>query len=99
MCKSEQGSRRSVEIMTEAGQILGVSQVRLIGEWDLETVHVSVEDDVSWPLTEGKRIGLAGDSDDEILDRASVDERIVTSHNTDFGTVGLPALGTPSSIL
>jgi predicted nuclease of predicted toxin-antitoxin system len=34
-----------------------------------------------------RAIGLADASDDEIVDRAFVDERIVISHDTDFGTL------------
>jgi len=47
-----------------------------------------------------REIGLADASDDEILDRAASDERIVVSHDTDFGTLlAFRSLSQPSFIL
>ena len=47
-----------------------------------------------------REVGLADASDDEILDRAATDDRIVISHDTDFGTLlAFRRLSKPSLIL
>ena len=45
-------------------------------------------------------IGLADASDDEILDRAIADERVIVSHDTDFGALlAFRRLSAPSFVL
>ena len=39
-----------------------------------------------WPVAV-REVGLADASDDEILDHAAADDRVVVSHDTDFGTL------------
>ncbi len=47
-----------------------------------------------------REIGLADASDDEILDLAAIENRIVISHDTDFGTLlAFRRLSKPSYIL
>jgi predicted nuclease of predicted toxin-antitoxin system len=47
-----------------------------------------------------REIGLADASDDQILDSASLEKRVVVSHDTDFGTLlAFRRLSKPSFIL
>jgi hypothetical protein len=59
LSESTAAAKRLIEIMSEACQVLGVSQLGLRCEWDLETVHVSVEDGIVVALTAVKRTRIS----------------------------------------